>query len=187
MPLLYLTIYSDYKVIYEYKVKTISHQIFFGSYVTPSGPITWNHLQNRCVGVQAIAARMGTVEIAPGVEEYEVLDFIPIEAFPIVLTEDETIDVIPVEPAPVPVPIEVVPIAPPVTVPEEILPVEILPVEILPEEILPEEILFEEILPQEIVPEEIPLPEENLPTIQLDKIDKNALLACVIVCFLCKK
>lgn len=130
--------------------------------MTPSGPITWNHLQNRCVGVQAIAARMGTVEFAPGeveiapnIDEYEVLDFIPFE---------------------------VVPIASPVIVPEEVL-----PVEILPEEILPEEILQEEILPQEIVPEEIPPPEESPPTIQLDKIDKNALLACVIVCFLCRR
>jgi len=154
-------------------------------------------LQNRCAGVQAIAARIGSVEfapsvefvpdeveIAPDVEENEVLDFIPIEIFSM-------------EPAPVPAPIEVVPIvplpvAPPVIVPEEIVPEEIVPEEIVPEKILPEVVLPEvvlpeEILPQEIVPEEIPLPEASPPTIPLDKIDRNALLACVIVCFLCRR
>ena len=216
---------SNYKISKSTGTKIVP--VDFGFYLTPSGPITWNHLQSRCAGTQAVAARISAVELAPGIvevapliEEHEILDYIPIQ---IVSEEDEPVDIVVVEPAepeveldsfvpeealpmPAPTPIEIVPIAPLVSQPE-ILPVQVLPELILPDEVLPEislpeEILPEEVLPEEVMPEEAPseeIPQEEIPVMETVStsetsstmppggLDRNALLACVVVCCLCRR
>lgn len=168
--------------------------------------------------VGAIEFVPGKVETAPGVEEYEVLDFIPIEPF-----TDETIDVIPVEPgmpdeeteyggfvpgiptpedflpepepmpppapipAPTPLPVPVpaptpAPTPMPAPVPIEVVPITPLP--IMPPPIAPPVVLP---LPEEVPQIEFPPQADKLSTRPPGQIDKNALLACVVVCCLCRR